>query len=75
MANKTQNKDTGSLKIGAVPAALGDLIQVNGEKSPRKITYLMGSGDRTHAVCKGTGPMPTGEVEFEIVQEKAAKAA
>ena len=62
------NNDTGSLKVGLAGAHLkvGDSVQIRGEVSPRCISYIMGAGERTHICCKGTGPMPVGEVEVDL---------
>ena len=63
----TVNNDTGSLKAN-VPASVGDLIQIEGERNPRKITYIMGMGEKQHLCCKGTGPFPIGPVEFIVIK-------
>ena len=67
---KTNNNDTGSLKVGVVPCKVGDSIQIEGEKTPRLVTYIMGKGEKCHACCAGTGPFPMGEVVFEILAQE-----
>lgn len=70
MAKQTvENNDTGSLKAPGATVAVGDLVQITGEKTPRKVTYIMGAGDRQHLCFRGTGKVPTGPVEFEILAD------
>jgi hypothetical protein len=67
---KTTNRDPGSLNVGNTPVVEGQLILIAGEDRPRKVTYKMGSVEKSnlHVVMKGTGPVPTGEIEWEIVE-------
>lgn len=81
---KTTNNDTGSLHVGntlpkefqkqGVPGASLKVL-IEGEKSPRAITYIMGSEKKGWHLCaKGSGPFPStqtgnGEVEFEYIAE------
>jgi hypothetical protein len=62
-----QNNDTGSLHVGNVEISVGSEIQIEGEGKTRKVTYLMGKGEKTHACCKGSGPFPEGLVTFSVV--------
>lgn len=69
---KTNNlRDTGSLHVGVSGGATkwekGMKIQIAGEPAVRTISYVMGLGEKTHLCCKGTGPMPLGEVEYSLV--------
>jgi hypothetical protein len=70
---KVVNNDTGSLKVGLVAGTkkwqVGDKIKIEGENKVRTTTYVMGSGERTHLCFKGQGPLPLGEVVFQIVEE------
>lgn len=63
------NKDSGSLFIGDLAVvAKGDLIQIQDETAPRRITYVMGEGSRCHVCCKGTGPFDTGRITFKVIK-------
>ena len=72
---RTLNNDTGSLLVGDITINVGDLIQIEGEKNLRKVTYLMGQGAKQHACCKGTGPFPVGAVEFIVIGTLSALEA
>ena len=63
------NNDTGSLKVGkeGINLKVGDKIRIVGEDKTRTISYIMGKEDRTHICCKGCGPFPIGEVQYEVV--------
>lgn len=65
----TNNNDTGSLKVPGVALEVGDEIVIEGEARPRTITYIMGRNGTQHACCKGTGPMPTGMVRFNVIKK------
>ena len=67
---KCTNVDTGSLKVGSGEYAVGQSIRIAGEDKDRKISYVMGSSAKSNLClcCKGTGPMPVGEVTFELVK-------
>jgi hypothetical protein len=71
--HKTYNQDTGSLNVGATDVRVGDRIQIQGEPNARTVTYVMGRAARgnLHAVCRGTGPMPVGEVQFTAIRAAA----
>lgn len=62
-----ENDDTGSLHVGDVAIQVGDSIQIVGESKSRTVTYLMGKGSKQHACCKGSGPFPSGKVEFSVI--------
>lgn len=71
-------KDTGSLKVGTSAGdhkwVAGQKIRLANENQLRTLTYVMGSGEKTHIVAKGSGPFPTGErIEYSIVGEQAAE--
>jgi hypothetical protein len=70
---RTFNNDTGSLKVGLSAGnrqwKIGDKIRIEGEGKVRTVTYVMGSGQRTHLCFKGQGTLPLGEVMFQIVEE------
>ncbi len=38
----TQNRDSGSLKSGAIRLEVGDVVQIRGEETQRRVTYVMG---------------------------------
>lgn len=65
---RIENKDTGSLNVGSVEVRPGDRIHIVGEASARTVTFVMGRVERSnlHAVCRGTGVMPLGPVEFTV---------
>jgi hypothetical protein len=69
---KTQNpKDPGSLNVGSNPLNVvkGQEIRIKGEDRNRKVTYVMGTPEKgnVHLCMKGTGPVPLGEIEYEVV--------
>lgn len=73
-------KDTGSLKVGTSAGSHkwepGQVIRLAGEDKLRKISYVMGNGEKTHVVAKGTGPFPTGDaIQYEIVQAEQPATA
>lgn len=70
MPHRTVNQDTGSLKVGRFEASAGDLLVITGEANHRRVTSVSGRPSRgTVCVhCKGTGPMPIGQVEFELLR-------
>lgn len=65
---KTNSKSPGSLYVGNIEVKVGQYILIKGEDKPRKVTYVMGEAERNtvNVVMKGTGPLPTGEVEWEF---------
>lgn len=77
---KTFNKSPGSLFVGKdlpkeyqKPQTLkGDDLQVlikGKDERPRPVTFIMGSTEKGwHLTCKGSGPFPTGEVEYSLLQ-------
>ena len=80
MSFKTMNNDTGSLKVGTSAGDhkwdVGQTLKIiggvegdpsQGESKTRKVTYVMGKGANTHLCFKGQGPLPLGEVTFELV--------
>jgi hypothetical protein len=70
MPLRTHNRDTGSLNVGATEVRVGDSIHIAGEPGARTVTYVMGRPARAnlHAVCRGTGQMPLGDVEFTVLR-------
>jgi hypothetical protein len=77
---KTSNpKDPGSLNVGTNPLNLqkGDKVTIKGDpKSPRTISYVMGSVAKSnvHLCFKGSGPVPLGaEIEYEKFEETKAE--
>ncbi len=73
MPHRMRNLDTGSLKVGHLKVAVGDRIHIVGESQPRTVTYVMGFSERGTrcAVCKGTGDMPVGDIEFAVIPASA----
>ncbi len=74
---KAINNDTGSLKAGVNGEGfkVGDEIKINGENKVRKISYIMGKGEKCHFCMKGTGPVPVGDVEWCRAGETAPTVA
>jgi len=67
--NQVDNDDNGSLFTGELRLREGDLIQVQGEPSPRGVTYVMGSDRKGWRVCtRGCGAFPYGPVRWRVVQ-------
>lgn len=68
---KAINNDEGSLKVGISAGdhvwAIGQTIRILGENKTRKVTYMMGEGEKKHLCFKGQGKVEVGEVEYEIV--------
>jgi hypothetical protein len=63
----TENRDSGSLRTGAVRLEVGDTIEIRGEGKQRRVTYVMGSAGNRHATFKGQGAVPEGPVEWRLV--------
>ncbi len=61
---KTENRDSGSLKVGVNGDGLkvGDTLFINGKAM--KISWIMGKGEKMCCCFKGCGPVPTGEVTW-----------
>jgi hypothetical protein len=74
MKFRAHNRDTGSLKVASLDVRVGDAVEIVGEGAPRTVTYVMGRPERgtLHVVCRGTGPMPLGDVEFEVIRRGEA---
>lgn len=71
---KTSNRSPGNLFVGNIDAKIGQFILIKGEDKPRRITYVMGQPEKNtvNVVMKGTGPIPTGEVEWDFAQPVTA---
>lgn len=76
---KTINKSPGSFYVGKDlpkryqrPMTLkGDDLQVliAGESRPRPVSFIMGSAEKGwHLTSKGSGPFPTGEVSYKLLE-------
>lgn len=69
---EVENDDAGSLLTG-VKLEVGDRILIQGEDSPRKVTYVMGSERAGWRACfKGQGPVPQGQVYWHVVEHAGA---
>jgi len=69
--NQVDNDDNGSLFTGELRLQKGDLIQVQGESSPRRVTYIMGSDRKGWRVCtRGCGAFPCGPVRWMAVNDQ-----
>jgi len=64
----SENFDTGSIKVGDLEVDEGDWLKIVGENALRRVSCVMGNGDNKCAYCKGTGPMPLGEVTWDVVR-------
>lgn len=74
-----QNHDTGSLKVGTNNVQVGSQIRVQapGYEKTLTVTYVARGAveERTCVYFKKQGPIPTGQVSFEILaEEKKAEA-
>jgi hypothetical protein len=68
---ETINDDSGSLLTGGLRLREGDLIQVEGEPKPRRVSYVMGSDRNGWRVCtRGFGAFPYGPVRWRLVEGK-----
>lgn len=71
------NNDNGSLKVGLSAGTKvwgqGDKIQIEGEgEKIRTVTFVMGSGEKTHLCFAKQGPLPKGAVDYRIVSAETA---
>jgi hypothetical protein len=71
------NNDNGSLKVGVSAGnkiwAKGDKIQIEGEgEKIRTVTFVMGSGEKTHLCFAKQGPVAKGQVDYRIVSAETA---
>jgi hypothetical protein len=64
----SEDSDTGSIKVGDIEVDKGDWLKIVGENALRRVSCVMGNGDNKCVYCKGTGPMPLGEVTWDIVR-------
>ena len=47
----------------------GVSLKIEGEGKERAVTYIMGSAKKGwYLTSKGTGPLPEGEVEFQVIE-------
>ena len=72
MGIKTTSNDTGSLKVGTTAGdhvwTKGDRLQILGEAKVRTVTFVMGNpGEKLHLCFKSQGIVPTGELEYTLV--------
>ncbi len=73
--NQTSNDDNGSLFTGALRLQEGDLIQIEGEPSSRRVSYVMGSDRKGWRACaKGHGVFPLGPVRWRVVAAGSSSA-